>query len=73
MTPTIDHVYQPEPGACLCKPWRICPSCALDLQRLRYDLELRDWLDLWGNVPDPKAPHRRGAGLGLVAARIWLC
>lgn len=57
-TPTIDHVSQAEPGACLCKPWRICPRCALSLQKFRYDLELRDWLDLWGNVPDPGAPRR---------------
>mgnify|MGYP001612339836 FL=1 len=56
-TPTLDHT-DPTPVACGCTPCRLCTLCMGRLQRVRYDYELRDWLERWGNRPDPKAPRR---------------
>jgi hypothetical protein len=55
--PTISHVDQPDPGECPCGP-RLCARCAHQLQRLQADADLKRWVEVFGTVPDERAPKR---------------
>lgn len=47
-TPTCDLTDRPEPTACSCLPWKLCPDCYGKLQKLRHDWAMQQWLETYG-------------------------
>lgn len=50
-TTTTDHADAPAPGACPCKPWKLCPACMGRLQRFRHEAELQRFASEFGAAP----------------------
>ena len=58
-TPTLDHT-EPRQEGCSCTPHRYCPRCYQELERFRARAAIRQWLQAFGTLPDPRAPQRQG-------------
>jgi hypothetical protein len=57
-TPTLDHQQAHPKGHCVCTPYVLCARCYADLERLRAEQQIREWLSTFGTVADPGAPKR---------------